>query len=106
MQNARNCSRPGANQRFTAACIDESTEKSADYADCTDFYSTKFAVIRENSLLFSVKSLIELLEERKPEFQELFIEALEDVALANAIREGRRDEFVSEDEIRAALERL
>ncbi len=48
--------------------------------------------------------LIELLEERKPEFQELFIEALEDVALANAIREGRRDEFVSEDEIQTALE--
>ena len=48
--------------------------------------------------------LIELLEERRPEFQELIIEALEDVALVNAIREGRKDEFVSEDEIRAALE--
>ncbi len=48
--------------------------------------------------------LVELLEERKPEFQELVVEALEDVALANAIREGRKDEFVSEDEIRAALE--
>jgi len=47
--------------------------------------------------------LIELLEERRTEFQELIMEALEDVALANAIREGRKDEFVSEAEIQAAL---
>lgn len=47
--------------------------------------------------------LIELLEERRPEFQELILEALEDVALANAIREGRRDEFVSEEEIQNVL---
>ena len=48
--------------------------------------------------------LIELLEERKSEFHELIVEAIEEVALANAIRAGRKNEFVSEDEIRAVLE--
>jgi hypothetical protein len=48
--------------------------------------------------------LIELLEERRAEFHELVIEAIEEVALANAIRAGRKNEFVSEDEVRSALE--
>lgn len=48
--------------------------------------------------------LIELLEERRSEFHELIIEAIEEVALANAIRAGRKNEFVNEDEIRAVLE--
>ncbi len=47
---------------------------------------------------------IELLEERRDEFQKLIVEALEEFALANAIRAGRRNKFVSEDEIRAVLE--
>ena len=36
--------------------------------------------------------LVELLEERKPEFQELIVEALEDVALARAIRDSGRSQ--------------
>ncbi len=48
--------------------------------------------------------LVELLEERRSEFYQLVIEAIEEVALANAIRAGRQNEFVSEDEIRAVLE--
>ncbi len=48
--------------------------------------------------------LVELLEERRSEFHELVIEAIEEVALANAIRAQRRNEFVSENEIRTVLE--
>ncbi|HHH42272.1 MAG TPA: hypothetical protein ENK56_09760 [Chloroflexi bacterium] len=48
--------------------------------------------------------LVELLEERRSEFHELTMEAIEEVALANAIRAGRNNEFVSEDQIRAVLE--
>ena len=48
--------------------------------------------------------LVELFEERKSEFHKLIIEAIEEVALANAIRAGRKNEFVSEDEIQAILE--
>ena len=49
--------------------------------------------------------LIELLKERKNEFHELVVESIEEVALANAIRAGRKDQFVSEDEILAVLEK-
>ena len=48
--------------------------------------------------------LIELLGERRSEFHELIVEAIEEVALANAIRVGRKNEFVSEDQIRTVLE--
>ena len=48
--------------------------------------------------------LIELLEERREEFRDLILEALEEVALARAIREGRKNEFVDEEQIRAVLE--
>ena len=48
--------------------------------------------------------LIELLGERRSEFHELIVEAIEEVALANAIRAGRKNEFVNEDQIRTALE--
>jgi len=48
--------------------------------------------------------LVELFEERKSEFHKLIIEAIEEVALANAIRAGRKNEFVREDEIQAILE--
>ncbi|MBN2699912.1 MAG: hypothetical protein ACPW60_01090 [Methylohalobius sp. ZOD2] len=50
------------------------------------------------------EALIELLQERRPEFQEVLLEALEEVAFEKAIQAGRRDEFVSEDKIRAILE--
>ena len=48
--------------------------------------------------------LVELLQDRRSEFYQLVIEAIEEVALANAIRAGRQNEFVSEDDIRAVLE--
>lgn len=47
--------------------------------------------------------VLELLQEKRSEFYELVVEALEEIGLANAIREGRRDEFVSEEQITAIL---
>jgi hypothetical protein len=47
--------------------------------------------------------VIELLQERRAEFYALILEAMEEVALANAIQEGRRDDFVNEEEITAIL---
>ena len=47
--------------------------------------------------------LIELLEEKRDLFSEVMLEAIEEVGLANAIREGRRNEVVSEDQILAIL---
>ena len=48
--------------------------------------------------------LVELLQDRQSEFREMVVEAMEDAALANAIRLGRKNEFVPEEEIRAVLE--
>jgi len=48
--------------------------------------------------------MIELVRERQDLFFELIVEAMEEIGLANAIREGRQDEFVTEEEIKAILE--
>jgi hypothetical protein len=48
--------------------------------------------------------IIELIKEKRDLFYEIILEALEEIALANAIKEGRQNDFVSEDEIFALLE--
>jgi hypothetical protein len=47
--------------------------------------------------------LIELMEEKRDLFFEVMLEAIEEIGLANAIREGRQDERVSEEKILAIL---
>lgn len=48
--------------------------------------------------------LIEMMENKRDIFREIFLEALEEVGLANAIREGRQSDFVSEDSVMNILE--
>ena len=48
--------------------------------------------------------MIELLNDRQDLFHELLMEVIEEIGLAAAIREGRQNEFVSEEEIQAILE--
>jgi hypothetical protein len=45
------------------------------------------------------ETLVELLEERREEFSELLLEALEDLALSRAIREGEGTGLVDKKEI-------
>lgn len=40
--------------------------------------------------------LVEMMQQRREVFYEIFREALEDVGLANAIAEGRKNNFVGE----------
>ena len=47
--------------------------------------------------------IIELAQERRDLFVEMILEAIEEIGLANAIREGRQNEFVSEESIIAIL---
>ncbi len=42
--------------------------------------------------------IIELAQERRDLFFEIILEAFEEIGLANAIREGRQNEFVSLDQ--------
>ena len=48
--------------------------------------------------------ILELMHERQELFFEVVLEAIEEIGLAEAIREGRTNEFVSEDEIFTILE--
>lgn len=49
--------------------------------------------------------LIDLIKNRRELLYEVILEALEEVGLANTITEGRKDEFVAEEEIFSILER-
>ncbi len=49
------------------------------------------------------QAMLELLTERREDFYDLFSEALEDVLMANAIREGENSETVSKAEVLKAL---
>jgi len=48
--------------------------------------------------------MINMIHERRDFFYDIIVEALEDVGLANAIREGRKNKFVAEQRIMALLE--
>lgn len=48
--------------------------------------------------------MIELLKTKREVLYEVVLEALEEVGLANAIAEGRRNDFVPEDKILALLD--
>ncbi len=47
--------------------------------------------------------VLELLQEKRSEFYQIVLEAMEEIGLANAIHEGRHDEFVSEEQITAII---
>jgi len=49
------------------------------------------------------QTLIELFDERRDIFSDIVAEALEDIGLANAIREGRKNDFMSKEEIQSIL---
>jgi len=49
------------------------------------------------------QTLIELFDERRDIFSDIVAEALEDIGFANAIREGRKNDFVNKEEINAIL---
>lgn len=49
------------------------------------------------------ETLLELFEERRDVFSAIVVEALEELGLAHAIRDGRREEYVREEEIQSIL---
>lgn len=48
--------------------------------------------------------MIDLLKTKRDILYDVVLEALEEVGLANAIAEGRKDQFVSEDEVFSILD--
>ena len=49
------------------------------------------------------ETLVELFEERREVFSAIVVEALEELGLAHAIRDGRKEDFVSEEAIQTIL---
>ncbi|WP_227873586.1 hypothetical protein [Aphanothece sacrum] len=45
-----------------------------------------------------------MMQSKREVFYEIVLEALEEIGLGNAIVEGRKNEFVSEDEVLAILD--
>ena len=45
------------------------------------------------------EAIIEIIKEKRKVLYEIILEAIEEVGLANAIREGRKNKFVGEDRI-------
>lgn len=48
--------------------------------------------------------LAEMIREKREVFYDIVVEALEDVGLANAIKEGRQNDFVPADKIMSILD--
>ena len=49
--------------------------------------------------------LVEMITEKKELFYDLVLEAIEEVALGKAIKEGRKDQYIAESKIMDILER-
>ena len=61
--------------------------------------------ITENRIKELVKdTMIEIMTEKKDIFYNLIIEAIEDIGIGNAIKEGRKGKFVDEKQIMNILE--
>ena len=59
----------------------------------------KLTISDEKTKELLTEVVLELLKTKRNVLYDVVLEALEEVGLANAIGEGRKDEFVSEDEI-------
>lgn len=61
-------------------------------------------ILNQNELKPLIReTLNEMIRDNKEEIREIIIEAIEDIALANAVKEGRKDEYVSEKRIMKIL---
>ncbi|MFO0795715.1 MAG: hypothetical protein U0586_16820 [Candidatus Brocadiaceae bacterium] len=60
--------------------------------------------INKNKIKNLIKeSIVEMIKEDREGFRKLILEAIENAGLANAIEEGRKNTFISEDKIMGIL---
>ncbi len=63
-------------------------------------------ILSEKELKPLIKeTLNEMIRDNKEEIREMISEAIEDIALANAVKEGRKNEYVSEKRIMKILDK-
>jgi hypothetical protein len=64
----------------------------------------KLSIDDETTKEMLTEIMVEIIKTRKDLFYDLILEALEEISLANAIKEGRQDDFVCEEKIFALLD--
>ena len=64
----------------------------------------KLSISDEKTKELLTEVMIELMKTRRDIFHEIIIEALEEVGLANAITEGRKNDFVPQENIFSLLD--
>ncbi|CAD5941511.1 MULTISPECIES: hypothetical protein [Planktothrix] len=64
----------------------------------------KLSIDDETTKEMLTEIMVEIIKTRKDLFYDIILEALEEISLANAIKEGRQDDFVSEEKIFALLD--
>ncbi|VXD19135.1 conserved hypothetical protein [Planktothrix serta PCC 8927] len=64
----------------------------------------KLSIDDETTKEMLTEIMVEIIKTRKDLFYDLILEAVEEISLANAIKEGRQDDFVSEEKIFALLD--
>jgi hypothetical protein len=64
----------------------------------------KLSIDDETTKEMLTEIMVEIIKTRKDLFYDLILEALSEISLANAIKEGRQDDFVSEEKIFALLD--
>ena len=64
----------------------------------------KLSISDEKTKELLTEVMIELIKTRRDIFHEIIIEALEEVGLANAITEGRKNHFVPQENIFSLLD--
>ena len=66
----------------------------------------KLSISDEKTKELLTEVMIELIKTRRDIFHEIIIEALEEVGLANAISEGRKNDFVPQEIIFSLLDEV
>jgi hypothetical protein len=64
----------------------------------------ELAISDEKTKELLTEVIVEMIKQKREVFYDIILEALEEVGLAKAIVEGRKNDFVSEDKILSLLE--
>ena len=67
--------------------------------------SMELSISDEKTKELLTEVMIELLKSKRDLIYDILLEALEEVGMANAIAEGRTNDFASEDEVLSILDR-
>jgi hypothetical protein len=92
---------PGAGPRSCQLSCGGNNKKCYNFE--TKYPMTTISLDEKQFKVLLKQTLIELFEERQDIFSAIVAEALEEIGLANAIREGRKDDYMLKEKIGTIL---